>query len=336
MSVLVDGTYKIGVDGGGTKTELILVDSAGSVVARHIAPGCNPSQIGADRARETLFTGLEALLAQSRIENLGTTAVRTNTAPTTAGGSALGRISATHLYMAGSAVTWREIATGLSGLGALVVAPDSLPVLELATAGAPGLVLHAGTGSFVAARAPDGSVHYAGGLGWKLGDAGSGFDLGRRAAAVALLELQALSSGVASPQPQKLSALASALRTHTGLDDYAANSRFFYNDPAANAAISGFAPRVLELAERDCGPAQQVVADSVTDLARLADQVIHRLFPSPTAPVPCGVSGRILNSVPASFALRSLAEKLRWPITLSFITESPSEGVRRLLSKTSD
>jgi glucosamine kinase len=228
--------------------------------------------------------------------------------------------------MAGSPAFWREVAGTLTGCGHVVTGPDSLPVLELATAGAPGLVLHAGTGSFVAARAPDGTVHYAGGLGWKLGDAGSGFDLGRRAIAHALLELQALSTGEITP-------LAAALRSHTGLADYAANSRFFYNDPAANSVIAGFAPRVLELAEQDCGPAQQVVADSVTDLARLADQVIHRLFPAGSAPLPCGISGRILNSVPAAFALRSLVTKLRWPVALNFITTPPSEGVRRLLAK---
>jgi len=41
--------------------------------------------------------------------------------------------------------------------------------------------------------------------------------------------------------------------------------------------------------------------------------------------------GRILNSVPAAFALRSLAAKLCWPVTLNFLTESPTEGMRRLL-----
>jgi glucosamine kinase len=304
-------SFRIGVDGGGTKTEFILVDSAGSIVANHVGPGCNPSQVGPDKAREILLGGLAGLLAQS---NLG------NTRP---------RITATHLYMAGAAGFWREVADSLRDYGAVLTGPDSLPVLELATAGTPGLVLHAGTGSFVTARTADGATHYAGGLGWKLGDAGSGFDLGRRAIALALLELQ----GWPPAGTTALSPLAAALRTHTGLADYAAHSRFFYNDAGANAAISDFAPRVLELAEKDCGPAQQVVADSVTDLARLADQVIHRLFPSPEAPVPCGVSGRILNSAPAAFALRSLAAKLRWPVKLNFITEAPIEGVRRLLCK---
>ena len=91
--------------------------------------------------------------------------------------------------------------------------------------------------------------------------------------------------------------------------------------------------QVLELAEQDCGPAQQVVADSITEFARLADQVIHRIFPQPPAKLPCGVSGRILNSVPVVFALRSLAAKLCWPVELHFIVTPPSEGVRRLLNK---
>ena len=236
------------------------------------------------------------------------------------------KIAATHLYMAGAGAFWREVAASLTGFGEIVTGPDSVPVLELATSGAPGLVLHAGTGSFVAARGPDGATHYAGGLGWKFGDPGSGFDIGRRALAFALLELQA------APGP-KPSPLADALRAHTGLADYAANSRFFYNDPGANAVIAGFAPLVIKLAEEDCGPAQQVVADSITDLARLADQVIHRLFPAPAGRLPCGVSGRVLNSVPAAFALRSLASKLNWPVELHFLATPPIEGVKRLLSK---
>ena len=80
---------------------------------------------------------------------------------------------------------WRETAAALQGYGKVTTTDDSVPVLELATAGAPGLVLHAGTGSFVAARTADGATHYAGGLGWKLGDPGSGYDIGRRAVALA-------------------------------------------------------------------------------------------------------------------------------------------------------
>ena len=43
--------YRIGIDGGGTKTECILLDEAGAIVARHLAPGCNPSVVGPEQAR---------------------------------------------------------------------------------------------------------------------------------------------------------------------------------------------------------------------------------------------------------------------------------------------
>ena len=229
--------------------------------------------------------------------------------------------------MAGNRAFWRETADALTNFGVITTCDDSRPVLELATHGAPGLVLHAGTGSFIAARAPDGSIHYAGGLGWKLGDPSSGYDLGRRAIALAMLELQS------SPPATglKCSPLVTALQAHTGLTTASDHSLFFYNDPAANAQIAAFAPMVIELATQDCGPAQQVLADSLTDLARQADAVIHQLFPSPITKLPCGVSGRILNSAPASFALRSLASKLNWPVELQFITTAPIEGVRRML-----
>jgi glucosamine kinase len=295
--------FKIGVDGGGTKTELILIDGTGASVASHTAPGCNPSQLGPEQARALLTEALQALRAKHPD----------------------GIVERTLLCLAGSPPFWREFAASLADYGQVTSVDDSVPVLELATGGNPGLVLHAGTGSFIAARAPAGTIHYAGGLGWKFGDPGSGFDLGRRALGFALLELQARSGDA------PLSPLAEALCAHTGLANYPANSRFFYSDPAANTVIAAFAPRVLELAAADCGPAQQVVADSITDLARQADAVIHRLFPQPGAKLPCGLSGKILNSAAAVFALRSLAGKLHWPVELRFLDTAPIEGVRRLL-----
>jgi N-acetylglucosamine kinase-like BadF-type ATPase len=297
-------SLRIGVDGGGTKTEFILIDAAGVIVARHTAPGCNPSQCGPEKSREILTIGLDALLAAAPVSGPRPS------------------VSGLHLFMAGSATTWRDLTSGLNGYGTITLATDSLPVLELATAGAPGLVLHAGTGSFVAARAPDGTVHYAGGLGWKIGDPGSGYDLGRRGIAQAMLELQGWSAS---------SGLDEALQTHTGLAGYAAISRLIYNDPAANAVIAGFAPRVIELAAQGCPPAQIALTETLTELVGQARLITTKLFGETT--VPCGVSGAILNSEPASFALPALVSAHRWPVTLNFITTPPIEGVRRLLAK---
>jgi N-acetylglucosamine kinase-like BadF-type ATPase len=186
--------------------------------------------------------------------------------------------------------------------------------------------VHAGTGSFLAARSSDGTLHYAGGLGWRFGDPGSGHDLGRRGIARALLELQ----GWADPSP-----LATALREYTGLADYIANSRSFYLAADADARIAAFAPRVVELAAHGCDTARQIVAESVAGLAELVDAVLQRAFPRTTVSTPlrCGVSGTLLNQPPCLQALRAVAASHGWPVQLQPIVESPIEGVRRLLMR---
>ncbi len=296
--------FRIGVDGGATKTECILLDAQGAVAARHMAPGCNPSLVGAERARAILHDALQALAA----------------------GLPAPAVERVLLCMAGSGSFWRETASRLEGYGRVEAVPDSLPVLELATGGEPGLVVHGGTGSFVAARAPDGTVHYAGGLGWRFGDPASGYDLGRRGIARALLELQGWA---------RRTALADQLSAHSGLADYASNSRWFYRGEEANATIAAFAPRVVELAGQGCAPAQQVIAESLAGLSALISAVCLRLFHEAArdALVPCGVSGALLNRPPCWSALRALAAAQAWPVELRPVAENPIEGVRRLLKK---
>ena len=295
-------TYKIGVDGGATKTECILVDAAGAIVARHLGAGCNPNVVGPEQARLIVTDALCALLASPPV-------------PPQA------RVAHTLLSMSGSRPFWQEFAASLTDFGRIRAVDDSLSVLELATRGGPGLVLHAGTGSFVAARAPDGSVHYAGGLGWRFGDPGSGYDLGRRAIARALLELQ----GWLSP-----SRLGPTVRDHTLLGDAAdagAITRFFYQHADPNRRIGALAPAILRLASEGDHTAHQLVVDSVTELLALATQVAAKLFPgTPLDTVPAGLSGGILTHpvVVAALAPRS-------PLPLAPITEPPIEGVRLLL-----
>lgn len=297
-------SYRIGADGGGTKTELILIDAAGNVLARHRALGCNPSQTGPAVARDTLMSGLAALLGQSKIENPES------------------KISHTLLCMAGSPTFWQETAAELKTYGAVRTTTDAAPVLELATGGAPGMVLHAGTGSFVAARAPDGNVHYAGGVGWKLGDPGSAFDVARRAVAHGVLELQGW---------KPATALREALIEHTGLRQPSAITRFFHQDPQANTRLAAFAPRVCELAAAGCAPAQLALAASLQALVELAQAVAEKLFGSTR--VPCGISGALLNSPAAVLSLRNFPQLYDWQVDFTFLSDPPIEGVRRLLLK---
>ncbi|MBL9189628.1 MAG: ATPase [Opitutaceae bacterium] len=294
---------KIGIDGGGTKTECILVDATGAILARHVAPGCNPNVAGQDEARAIVSTAITALLAESKIENPSS------------------KISHTCLFMAGLPAFWQEFAATLTGLGRVTSALDSLPTLELATGGAPGLVIHAGTGSFVAARSPDGAIHYAGGTGWRFGDPGSGYELGRRAIARALLELQ----GWLPP-----SRLGPAVRDHTQLGasaDARAVTRYYYSHAEPNRIIAALAPVVLRLADEGDAVAREVAIESAGELLALANHVAEKLFPGhDPATIPAGLSGALLNHPIVAAALAA-----RTRLTLQPITAAPIEGVRRLL-----
>jgi len=294
-------SFQIGVDGGATKTECILVDAAGTIVARHLASGCNANITGTEVAAATLTAALATLHAQLPSASL----------------------TATHLFMSGVPAFWTEFATTLTGYGRVSAAPDSLPTLELATDGAPGLVIHAGTGSFVAARAADGSVHYAGGTGWRFGDPGSGYELGRRAIARALLELQGWLPA---------SRLGPAVRAHTQLGDDVdarAITRYFYAHAEPNRVIAALAPAILRLAEEGDATAHQVLIESATELLDLATHVAAKLFPeTPPASITTGLSGALLTHTAVLAAL-----KARTSLPLAPITAAPIEGVRRLLAR---
>jgi glucosamine kinase len=293
--------WKIGVDGGGTKTECILVDPSGEIAARHTAPGCSPSLVGAAHAREIATEALRSVRA----------------------GHLQAEISATLLCMAGSRAFWSELGNSLAGFGRIATADDSIPVLELATRGTPGLVLHSGTGSFVAARTPDGRTHYAGGIGWRFGDEGSGYDLGRRAIARALLELEGWAPA---------SGLRALVVKHTGQATAGDVSRFFYDDPATNNGVAALAPEVLRLAGEGDPAAGSAVSESVLDLLALAISVTNQLFPGERPDsFRAGLSGHILNH---SFSYRILCAMAPFP--LARVTEAPIEGVRLLLARSAE
>jgi N-acetylglucosamine kinase-like BadF-type ATPase len=292
---------KIGVDGGGTKTELILITNEDTVENRLLAPGCNPSVVGEAQALAILQDALGRLVSGTEAESASTV---------------------THclLCMAGSQDFWRRVASSLPGYGKVEAVTDAMPTLELATDGGPGLALHAGTGSFVALRAPDLSFHFIGGFGWRIGDPGSAQDIGRRALSRAVAELQ----GWESP-----SAIGEAARALFGTSEPGAVTAAVHAHAEPNRLIGSFAEQISILAANGETPARKIVVDAASELLRSAEQAACRYFSNQALnTLTAGLSGRILNQ---DFVAEALAA--RTTMFLKRLSNPPIDGVQHMLAK---
>ncbi|MFI9576391.1 N-acetylglucosamine kinase [Microbispora rosea] len=159
------GALFVGVDGGGTSTRCVVVTESGEIAGRGRAGGANAISVPdpAANLRAALLGALEGL------------------DPARVAGGVFGLAGAARAAESAERA-WRE--AGLAGRPAVVA--DVLVAFTGATDQPDGAVLVAGTGA-IGARVRDRRiVRRADGLGWLLGDEGSGVWLGRRAAAAAL------------------------------------------------------------------------------------------------------------------------------------------------------
>ncbi len=165
-------TGLIAVDAGGTSTRAVVVDPAGHCLGYAVAGSGNPIAVGPETAA--------ASVAESATE-----ALRRAGVPVT-------RIRQVVLAMAGagSSAISREVRDRLTGLDAPVVFESDLLATFFSGTHLPaGYAVIAGTGAG-AIRVEDGrQVAVADGLGWLLGDEGSGFWIGRRVVRAALADL---------------------------------------------------------------------------------------------------------------------------------------------------
>ncbi|HUC52506.1 MAG TPA: BadF/BadG/BcrA/BcrD ATPase family protein [Candidatus Cybelea sp.] len=164
--------FVLGVDGGGTKTECVLMDAAGKIVARSFSGPSNPYRVGVELASREIAKAAELCLREARVERNAVAAIGAGLAGT--GDPALkeGMRASMEKAFPGAAV---RIFTDLEAALA-------------ATGEGPVIVLVAGTGSAAIGRNGQGQIWRTGGQGPRLGDDGSAFDIGSRAVARAMKE----------------------------------------------------------------------------------------------------------------------------------------------------
>ncbi|MEU8195094.1 BadF/BadG/BcrA/BcrD ATPase family protein [Microbispora amethystogenes] len=159
------GALFIGVDGGGTSTRCVVAGESGEIAGRGRAGGANAISVPDPAANlRAALLGALAAVDPARVAGgvFGLAGVAGATEP--------------------AERAWRD--AGLAGRP--VVVSDVLVAFAGATVEPDGAVLVAGTGAIGARVRARRVVRRADGLGWLLGDEGSGVWLGRRGAAAAL------------------------------------------------------------------------------------------------------------------------------------------------------
>ena len=167
-------TALVAVDAGGTRTRAVVVDPSGRCLGYAVAGSGNPVSVGPATAGAAVAESVAAALGEAQ------------QASTTVG--------LVVLAMAGASSTsgTAELRHRLTGIGIdapLVLESDLLATYCSGTHRPDGYAVVAGTGAG-AIRVQDGrQVSVADGLGWLLGDEGSGFWIGQRVVRAALADL---------------------------------------------------------------------------------------------------------------------------------------------------
>ncbi len=302
--------YSLGFDGGGTKTDCVLLDTNGNVIGEGRGGPANPLRSGYDGAFSSLREAAAGAIAVGGIRPAEISSV-------CAGLAGAGRRSVVRRMMVFLA---EEFPAALTQ-----VATDYEVALESAVGSAPGVVLIAGTGSVAYGRNAAGETARAGGYGPSLGDEGSAFEIGRRAV-----------SAVAHSRDMDAPVTVMAEMISAALDcpDWDDLMLRIMKNP--DDVFPKLFPVVADAANVEDSAAKEIMFASAIGLGNLAMIVIRRLgmkgqqFPL----VKCGgVFGRchmldsLLDSVLASGALR--AKLLRLEI-------SPAVGAARMAARFSE
>jgi len=164
--------YVLGFDGGGTKTECVLMDPAGKIVARSLSGPSNPYRVGVESATREIEKAADLCLQKAGAGRNGVAAIGAGLAGTGNPELKEGMRASIAAAFPGAAVSiFTDLETALAAAGE-----------------GPVIVLVAGTGSAAIGRNAQGQIWRTGGQGPRLGDDGSAFDIGSRAVARAMKE----------------------------------------------------------------------------------------------------------------------------------------------------
>ena len=300
----------LGFDGGGTKTEAVLLDAAGTELARALSGPSNPLRVGFDAAFESLtFASRETLrIAGAAPENV--------------------RAVCAGLAGAGRPAVIKLVEPFLQKMfpQALVhVTADFTVALEAAAGDGPGVVLIAGTGSIAYGRNDLGQQARAGGRGVNFAphgefvvDEGSGLDIGLRAMRAVINPFLFW---------RRWTPLARKMKEASGLDVG------LLKGAEVCVELAALVPLVVEAARENDARARGILEGAADALAGLAVDVLRQLDLL-GAEVGVAASGGVFKESPEVFArVQAQILKAAPKVRVELLAVSPAEGAARLAQR---
>ena len=245
--------FYLGIDGGQSSTTALIADGAGRVLGFGRAGPCN--HVSSNEAREKFFRAIGGCVEQA----------------CAAAGLDYSTITfeAACLGFSGGAKDKEQYSRELLRGRRFQITHDADIALSGATAGQPGIIIIAGTGSMAFGRNAEGKTARAGGWGYIFGDEGGGFDLTRRALRAALRFEEGWGPATS---------LHAFLLDATGAPDVNDLMHRFYGFEFTRPEIAALSELVTKAAEYGDEIALEILKSAAADLETYLAGVYQHLF----------------------------------------------------------
>ncbi len=273
----------LGVDGGQSSTTALVGGDTGRILGTGSAGPCN--HVGASEGREKLTLAVRECVSRA-LEHAGLKA------------TARPQFEAACFGMSGGPDDKHAILGRILETPSLTVTTDAVIALSGATAGKPGIITIAGTGSISFGRDAAGRTARVGGWGYVFGDEGGAFDITRQALRAALRHEEGW-----GPE----TALHPMLLAETGAADANDLLHRFYTSDYPRPRIAAFAKLVDEAGLNGDRVARDILHAAAQQLAALSASVRMQLWRTGD-PVAVAYIGGVFRSSMVRERFRALTE----------------------------
>lgn len=284
----------IGVDGGGTKTRIIIADEKGNEITSAEGPGSAVTPGAAAHSASVIAEIIRGVF------------------PSIGNDDSIAKVLYAGIAGAGRTEESRALRAELEKLefaDEVVVESDAMIALTDAFGSGPGVMLLSGTGSIAFGRGPTGTFARCGGWGLAIGDEGSGAWIGRRALGI----VAAASDGREAP-----TALTGAILTATQVNEV--EELIPWSISASPADLAALAPVVFSTADED-PRAASLVSLAAEELVLHVRSLARQLFMDERADIPVALSGGLLQK--GSILRKRVEQRLRSAVPGSHLRTEP-------------